>query len=104
MIEAIEKSRLRHQFDLWAYVIMPEHVHLLVWPRLPGYSISAILGTMKQSVAKRAVAFIQRHAPEFKGVLEDRQPNGKCSYRFWQRGGGYDRNLTSSGVIMATID
>lgn len=27
--------------------------------------------------------------------LSDLQPNGKHAYRFWQRGGGYDRNLRS---------
>jgi hypothetical protein len=25
--------------------------------------------------------------------MEDRQPNGKKHYRFWQRDGGYDRNV-----------
>ena len=25
--------------------------------------------------------------------MEDRQPNGKVHFRFWQRGGGYDRNV-----------
>ena len=25
--------------------------------------------------------------------MADRQPNGRIAYRFWQRGGGYDRNI-----------
>jgi putative transposase len=25
--------------------------------------------------------------------MADVQPSGKCSHRFWQRGGGYDRNI-----------
>lgn len=27
--------------------------------------------------------------------MEDLQPNGSRAYLFWQRGGGYDRNLSS---------
>jgi len=33
-----------------------------------------------------------------------RQPNGKTSYRFWQRGGGYDRNLWTPRYVWETID
>ena len=34
-IEAIEESRKILSFDLWAYVIMPEHAHVLIRPRDP---------------------------------------------------------------------
>ncbi|MBD3298896.1 MAG: hypothetical protein GF341_09595, partial [candidate division Zixibacteria bacterium] len=30
---AIDVARNRHEFALWAYVFMPEHVHLLIHPR-----------------------------------------------------------------------
>ena len=33
VLEAIETARQRHGFDVHAFVIMPEHVHLLVRPR-----------------------------------------------------------------------
>ncbi len=46
MIDAIALARERHGFDLWAWVIMPEHVHLLIFPRRETYEISAILTTM----------------------------------------------------------
>jgi hypothetical protein len=35
------------------------------------------------------------HAPEFLAELVDGPPNGRTAHRFWQRGGGYDRNLRS---------
>jgi putative transposase len=47
MIEGIEKARRKHNFHLWAYVILPEHVHFLIWPVSQPYSISAILKTIK---------------------------------------------------------
>ena len=29
-VQALEKARRRHHFDPWAWVLMPEHVHLLI--------------------------------------------------------------------------
>lgn len=31
-VDALEDARESHGFHLWAWVIMPEHVHLLLWP------------------------------------------------------------------------
>jgi putative transposase len=33
LIEAIDVARRLVHFDLWAYVIMPEHAHLLLAPQ-----------------------------------------------------------------------
>ena len=104
MIEAIDLARKTHNLHLWSYVIMPEHVHLLFWPTTAKYSISAILTTLKQSVAKRAKRFVEKHAPEFLTRMEDRQPNGRIRYRFWQRGGGFDSNLTEPKAVWETVD
>lgn len=104
MIDAIEIARQRHAFHLWAYVIMPEHVHLLLWPTSAEYSMSAVLTTLKQSVSKRALLYVRESAPAFLSQMRDKQPNGKVHFRFWQRGGGYDRNLTEPKAIWSEID
>jgi len=104
LVDAVERARNRHCFDLWAWVIMPEHVHLLICPREREYSISSILTTIKQSVAKRALTHVRQQAPAFLSQMEDRQPNGSVTHRFWQRGGGYDRNLVEPRVIWAEIE
>jgi len=103
LLQALQLGREKEQFHLWAYVIMPEHVHLLLWPKKDA-TISEILTTLKQSVSKRAVLWIKQNAPQFLPRLEDTQPNGKRSYRFWQRGGGYDRNLRSVADIHEKIE
>ena len=36
--------------------------------------------------------------------MEDRQPNGKTHYRFWQRCGGYDRNVIAPKTAHQQID
>lgn len=103
-VDAIDRARTRHRFHLWAYVIMPDHMHILLWPTQQDYSIAKILNTIKQSVSKRALAHLRQHAPDFLSQLADVQPSGKSSYRFWQRGCGYDRNLMEPGTIWATVD
>ena len=103
LIEAIERARETLRFHVWAYVIMPEHAHLLVWPTEPVYDISDVLNSIKQSTAKRALPFVRRHPPAFLPRMEDRQPNGMVHYRFWQRGGGYDRNVFEPAAVFTQI-
>ena len=83
---------------------MPEHVHLLICPREAAYSISAILSTIKQSVSKQAALLVRQHEPNLVPPMTDVQPGGTSHLRFWQRGGGYDRNLWSPRHIWETID
>jgi putative transposase len=104
LVDAIDLARRKHQFDLWAYVIMPEHVHLVVCPRLDDYDVSRFLSTLKLSVTRKALAFVQLEAPASLPLMLDEQPNGQRHYRFWQRGGGFDRNLWSDKAIFAEID
>jgi hypothetical protein len=72
---------------------MPQHVHLLIWPRESRYSISQMLTSIKRPVSMNDLSHVRRWAPVFLSRMEDRQPGGQIHYRFWLRGGGYDRNL-----------
>jgi putative transposase len=89
---------------VWAYVIMPEHMHIIVCPRQAGYEIRLIRTALKVPVQRKALRFLRRHAPDFLHRLCDRQPNGKVHYRFWQRGGGYDRNITDPSTLWTMIE
>ena len=104
LVEAIDRARVTQQFDLWAYVIMPEHVHILLCPHGRDYSMASILTAIKKSVANRAITYVRHNAPGFLPQMEDRQPNGAVAYRFWQRGGGYDRNLFEPSYIWQMIE
>jgi putative transposase len=104
LIEAIDRARGKLPFHVWTYVIMPEHAHLLVWPTAVEYDVSDVLNSIKQSVAKRALIYVRRHVPAFLPRMEDFQPNGARHYRFWQRGGGYDRNVFEPAAVLAQID
>jgi putative transposase len=104
MIEALESARQRQNLALWAYVIMPEHVHVIVCPRRSVYEVRLIRTALKVPVQRNALAFLRREAPGYLHQLCDRQPNGEVHYRFWQRGGGYDRNITDPRTLQTMIE
>ena len=103
LIDALGSALVKLDFALWAWVIMPEHVHLLVKPRQKTYSISTFLRSFKQPVTRAALRHVQAYAPGFLERMLDVQPNGEYSYRFWQRGGGYDTNLWTPRFIADKI-
>ncbi len=93
LIEAIHEARRSCKFDLWAYVIMPEHAHLLVWPREPEYDMSSILWRIKRPVGLKAIAFLEMHNPAWLKKLTSVNRKGQVERHFWLPGGGYDRNI-----------
>ncbi len=102
MLEALARGRERGLYALFGFVIMPEHVHVVLLP-LQGAAISGILTALKQPVSKRALLWAREQTPAFLDRMEDRQPNGEVHHRFWQRGGGYDRNLRSPHDVVEKI-
>jgi putative transposase len=104
LCDAIEEARRLLEFDLWAYVFMPEHVHLLIWPRRPHYQISSILWRIKRPVGRKAIDFLARHGTTWLPKLRVTGPGGRTEYRFWQAGGGYDRNLTEPDTVRQVVD
>jgi putative transposase len=103
LVEAINEARERLGFLLWAYVFMPEHAHLLVFPNSTKSKISEVLRCIKQPVGFKAIQFIERHAPEFLSQVT-RQRGQRTERLFWQSGGGYDRNITEPRALLAVIE
>jgi putative transposase len=102
LVNAIGNARAKHKFHLWAYVFMPNHVHILIWPTKTNYSISAIMQSIKQSVARKALRFLRQENPA--GLKQLATGQKHSPYRFWQDGGGYDRNMTSTAALSASAD
>ena len=59
LAESIDDAASSHEFHLNAFVFMPEHVHLLIWPT-PGETaaedISSFLAAVKRPVSRRVKA------------------------------------------------
>jgi putative transposase len=103
LVESIESARARLQFDLWAYVFMPEHVHLIVRPRVPTCTIPVLLRAIKEPVARRAVEFLAHQSPEWLSRLAVAH-GPRIEHRFWLPGGGYDRNIVEPRTLHAMIE
>jgi putative transposase len=90
-MNALNDAKERHSFKILAYVIMPNHIHLLLCPGSDKDSISRILSGIKLSFSMR-----------FSQLSKER--TGKANGIFWQRGGGYDRYIQSKKAIRSSIE
>jgi putative transposase len=103
LAEAIDAARRDLNFALWAYVFMPEHAHLIVWPKEPVYDIAHIRHAIKAPVARKSIQYLKDHSPDWLPRIT-RSRAGKTERLFWQSGGGYDRNLDSPPTLFKEID
>jgi len=104
LANAIARARRIHDFHLWSYVIMPEHVHLVLLPQQVEYRVEDILHSIKESVGRRAINFLKRTDPNWLERLTIPQSNGDIKRHFWQPGGGYDRNIVTMKALAAAVN
>jgi len=102
-LEALEAARHESSFDLWAYVLMPEHVHLLIYPHDPKLAVGRIVGPIKEAVARQAIAYLEVDAPHWLKWITV-QEGTRVRRRFWQPGGGYDRNVVEVSTAHAMVE
>jgi putative transposase len=130
---AIDNAGERHHWRLTAFVYMPEHVHLLWFPLEDASGIDHLLKAIKRPYSYRikqileqngsvpgATADLRTDAPaglptgataglpssarELLSRLTIRQRPGVTTFRYWQEGPGYDRNLDNEQSVLAAID
>ena len=101
---SIDAATERHGFRLAAFVYMPEHVHLLVYPIASDARVSALLYAIKRPFSYRIKQTMMREVDPLLHRLTIRERPGKQAFRFWQEGSGYDRNLSSPKLIESVID
>ena len=108
--EELEAPRRRYGFHVLAFVVMPDHVHFLLWwdtYARPELAISRIVWAVKGKGARRIVdhlksgdwvgegnAFVYPH-PVLSPAREplDRPYYRNWRYKIWQQGTGYDFNI-----------
>jgi putative transposase len=104
LVEAVRHARRRWNFQVWAYVIMPEHVHLLLYPLESKYDVGDWEKSIKQSVSRRAIGFLRANSPEWLEKLKVVRPGGRIEYRFWLQGSGYDRNVDNAKTAWSCVE
>ena len=100
---AIDAAGQRRHWRLTAFVFMPEHVHLLWFP-LPGASkIEHLLKAIKRPYSYRIKQILVQHHSPLLGRLTIRQRPRVTTFRYWQEGPGYDRNLDNEQSVRSAI-
>jgi putative transposase len=93
-VESLVAAREKHGFELFAWVLMPEHFHLLIrTPSNPSgrgqMPLALMLVSIKQGVSQRVLPHWKKMNA---GILPKiTRPDG--TVKFWQSGGGFDRNV-----------
>ncbi|MBN2029441.1 transposase [bacterium] len=99
----LSTARIKYKFYLWAYVLMPTHVHLLLYPYKSNYNISTILQSIKGKMSTSYRYLLSKNNPELfrKMCIKIRR---KDIFRFWQVGGSFDRNLRNAKAAHSSIN
>jgi putative transposase len=102
-LENLDKLRFKFNFKIFAFCIMPDHVHLLIYPRVAANSFAAQDQATNEFVAtqKQNISFLIKN---IKGVSA-RKINKylKRSGAFWQRD-FYDFNIYSNKKFQEKLD
>ena len=104
LAESIDRAMRGHGFDLVAFVFMPEHVHLLALPTRPEVRIDLLLKAIKRPFSTRIKRGLVAARSPLLERLTVRERPGLERFRFWQEGGGYDRNLRTEAAVLAAIE
>ena len=96
----IRRTRSMFHYKLSAWVIMPEHVHLLLQPKLPEFPVTDLLKELKGQFSGRALRRWRKEGSPILNALTD----SRGKRRFWLPGGGYDRNINSSEELEEKIN
>ncbi len=109
--DGLRACREKHRFRLIAWVVMPDHVHMIIVPRVvlgyeDGYALLAsnstvrsILWTLKQPLSLVVLKrWRELRAPILQSI---RAADG--TEHFWKPGGGFDRNVRSEEKLWKEI-
>jgi putative transposase len=99
-VKILDEVRARHQFEIVGYVVMPEHVHLLIGEPRKG-NPSTVLQVLKQK-ASRALRRSPRQPGSGQLALAFPGEEGEAA-AFWQRR-FYDFNVWSAKKVKEKLE
>ncbi len=101
---AIDRAAIQHGWALTAFVLMSEHVHLLIYPTHAEARVDQLLFAIKRPFSFRIKQYLLNSHSPLIDELTVRQRPGVTTFRFWQEGPGYDRNFMTETAVEAAID
>ena len=96
----LEVRRGRLGFRLGAWGVMPAHVHLTIVPNLPAVSTPRL----PCAVPRPCRALVLRRWKQLRAPILKNVRVATDRYRFWQAGGGYDRNIRDEGEMLRKLE
>jgi putative transposase len=103
LAESLDQAIHGQSCRLIAYVFMPEHVHVLIQPTSHDFGADLFLKALKAPFSRRIKGLLETAGSPLLERLTVLERPGKYGFRFWQEGGGYDRNLRSVKAVEAAI-
>jgi REP-associated tyrosine transposase len=100
----IDEAFRETAMQLVAFVTMPEHVHLIADPLEENPRVAELLTKIKQPFSHEIKELLQANRSGLLEKLTIRERPGKRTFRFWQEGPGYDRNLQKPAAIQAAMN
>jgi putative transposase len=101
ILEEIDAARNIHNFALLAYVIMPNHVHLVIHPRAE-CKMGRVIGEIKSKAAKKIMPVFKARYPEYAEKLRIER-DGEGRLVLWQRR-CFDHNCRTPEDVKEKID
>ena len=62
--KALADARKQWSMHLWAYVLMPQHVHMIVYPGANPENVSPFLRSLKERTARPAIRHLKLSSPK----------------------------------------
>ncbi len=69
----------------------------------PPVKLGRMLGRLKSIYGREALGILRNSFPSKVNALST-EDHGKALHRFWQAGGGYDRNVCSDNAVRKVIE
>ncbi len=104
LARCLDQANQEYRFELVAFVLMPEHVHLLTYPLELEPNFGGYLAQIKQPFSKQIKQVLTENRSPLLQRLTVRERKDKYCFRFWQEGPGFDRNLFSKEAIVGSIN
>jgi putative transposase len=104
LARSIDTATQQHEFSTIAFVFMPEHVHLVVYPICDEPKLDRLLAAIKRPCSVQVKGDLLASQSRLIEKLTVRERPGKTAFRFWQEGPGYDRNLKTVEAVLSSID
>jgi REP-associated tyrosine transposase len=104
LAEHLDRATTTHNCRLVAYVFMPEHVHILVQPTIVSFRVDRFLHSLKTPFSRLIKSRLDASGSPLLNRLTIRERPGVYRFRFWQEGGGFDRNLRTVKSLESARD